>query len=119
MLKKTYTLGLLSLAALGLISLSAQADTAVVQQSTQDLYIYGEGNSGIQTSEQINIHRRVNSGRRNSDTGIVQDVYQGATVIGEDNDAYQDNSQINVTEEINRTHHRGRQRSRIHIRNTD
>ena len=47
---------------------------------------------------------------------IVQDVYQGATVIGEDNDAYQDNSQVNVTEEVNRTHHRGRQRSRIRIR---
>ena len=115
MLKKTCTLGLLSIAALGLIPLPAQADTAVVQQSTQDLYIEGEDNSGTQMSEQINIHQRVNAGSRRSSTGVVQDVYQGASVIGEDNDAYQDNSQINVTDEINRTRHSGSQRSRIRI----
>ncbi|MDJ0703338.1 MAG: hypothetical protein QNJ46_08665 [Leptolyngbyaceae cyanobacterium MO_188.B28] len=119
MLKQTYTLGLLSLAALGLVSLPAQADTAVVQQSTQDLYIYGEGNSGTQVSEQINIHQRVNTHGRRSNTGIVQDVYQGATVVGEDNDAYQGNSQINVTEEVNRTHNRRHHRGQIRIRNTN
>ena len=95
MLKKTYTLGLLSIVALGMISLPAQADTAVVQQSTQDLYISGEDNSAMQMSEQINLHQRVNTGGRRSSTGIVQDVYQGATVLGEDNDAYQGNHQIN------------------------
>ena len=95
MLKKTCTWGLLSIAALTLISLPAQADTAVVQQSTQDLYIYGEDNDADQVSEQINIHQRVNAGRRHSSTGVVQDVYQGASVIGEDNDAYQENRQIN------------------------
>ena len=119
MLKQTYTLCLLSLAALGMISLPAQADTAVVQQSTQDLYIYGEDNSGTQVSEQIHIHRRVDSSGRRSNTGVVQDVYQGASVIGEDNDAYQDNSQINVTEEINRPRHSGRHRGQIRIRNND
>ena len=95
MLKKTYTLGLLNIAALGMISLPAQADTAIVQQSTQDLYINGEDNSADQVSEQINLHRRVNADDRRSSTGVIQDVYQGATVIGEDNDAYQGNHQIN------------------------
>ena len=116
MLKKTYTLGLLMLAALGMVSLPVQADTAVVLQSTQDLYIYGEGNSGTQVSEQINMHRRVTTGGRHANTGVVQDVYQGASVIGEDNDAYQGNSQINVTEEINRPRHSGRHRGQIRIR---
>ena len=119
MLKKTYTLGLLSIAALGVISLPVQADTAVVQQSTQDLYISGEDNTATQVSEQINMHRRVNSGDRRSSTGVVQDVYQGATVIGEDNDAYQGNSQINVTDDINHLRHRGRQRGQIHIQHDD
>ncbi|MCG8362153.1 MAG: hypothetical protein MJA27_02325 [Pseudanabaenales cyanobacterium] len=119
MLKRTYTLGLLSIAALGMISLPAQADTAVVQQSTQDLYIYGEGNSGAQVSEQINIHRRVNSGSRQSNTGVVHDVYQGASVIGEENNAYQGNSQINITEETTRPRHRGRQQGQIRIHHND
>ena len=115
MLKKTYTLGLLSIAALGMISLPVQADTAVVQQSTQDLYISGEDNSGVQVSEQINMHRRVNAGNRRSSTGVVQDVYQGATVIGEDNDAYQGNSQINITDDVIRPRHTGRQQGQIRI----
>lgn len=119
MLKRTYTLGLLGIAALGMISLPAQADTAVVQQSTQDLYIYGEGNSGAQVSEQINMHHRVNSGSQRSSTGIVQDVYQGASVIGEDNNAYQGNSQINITEEMTRPRHRGRQQGQIRIHHND
>ena len=119
MLKKTYTLGLLSIAALGMIALPAQADTAVVQQSTQDLYIDGEDNRGAQVSDQINMHRRVNSGDRRSSTGVVQDVYQGATVVGEGNDAYQGNSQINVTDDIIRPRHRGRQQGQIRIHQDD
>ena len=112
MLKKTYTLALLGITALGLVSLPAQADTAVVQQSTQELYIEGAGNEGAQVSEQINIHHRVNSDRRSS-TGVVQDVYQGASVVGEDNGAYQINSQINITEEVNHPRHSGRRQGRI------
>ncbi len=109
-------MGLFTLAALGMVSLPALADTAVVQQSTQDLYIYGEDNNGTQVSEQINMHHRVNTGGRHSNTGVVQDVYQGASVIGEDNDAYQGNSQINITEEINRPRHSDRQQGRIRVR---
>ena len=113
MFKKTYTLALLGVAALGLVSLPAQADTAVVQQSTQELYIEGAGNEGAQVSEQLSIHHRVNAGRRRSSTGVVQDVYQGASVVGEDNEAYQVNSQINITEEINHPRHSGRRHGRI------
>ncbi|MDJ0703337.1 MAG: hypothetical protein QNJ46_08660 [Leptolyngbyaceae cyanobacterium MO_188.B28] len=112
MLKKIHTLSLLGIATFGLVALPAQADTAVVQQSTQELYIEGAGNEGAQVSEQINIHQRVNTGRRQSNTGIVQDVYQGASVVGEDNGAYQVNSQINITEEINPRHNRRRGRIR-------
>ena len=115
MLKKAWTLGLLSIAALGMFSMSANADTAVVQQSTQDLYIEGEDNVGVQSSEQINIHRHHGGRGGRTSTGIVQDSYQGASVIGEYNEAYQENSQINVTERGRRTRHNGHQRGRIHI----
>ncbi|PSN19096.1 hypothetical protein C7271_09025 [filamentous cyanobacterium CCP5] len=97
MLSKLSTFGILGLITLGVSALPVKADTAVVQQSTQDLYIEGEGNAAVQDSQQINsIRTRVES--RRGSTGIVQDQYQGATVVGEDNAAIQQSSQVNVIE---------------------
>ena len=95
MLNKAFALGLLSIAALGVISLPAQADTAVIQEATQDLYIDGWDNDADQVSEQRSSHRSDDADRSRSSIGVVQDAYQGATVYGEDNDAYQENRQIN------------------------
>jgi hypothetical protein len=88
--------------AVGLSAFPANADTAVVQQTTQDMYIEGSGNATVQSSQQVNsIRTRAESRHRHGDngsTGVVQDVYQGGTVVGDDNVAIQENSQVNVIE---------------------
>lgn len=99
MLKRAYILGLLSFTSLGMISLPALADTAVIQRNTQDLYIEGQRNTAVQDSQQINIHRQTNVRHRGANVGVVQDTYQGATVVGKDNTAYQGSTQINIHEE--------------------
>ncbi|HEY9295616.1 MAG TPA: hypothetical protein VIQ31_04440 [Phormidium sp.] len=106
MLKQVSALGLLGAAVLGSLALPAAADTAVVQQTTQDMVIQGSGNTGIQSSEQINVIRRDRVNRDITNTGIVQDVYQGGTVVGNDNAAYQENSQVNVIQDVQRPRHR-------------
>ena len=107
MLKNLSILGLLSAATLGMVAMPASADTAVVQQSTQDILIEGDGNRTIQSTQQMNQIRRDRAGAaRRDNSGVVQDVYQGGTVIGDDNRAYQENTQINVIEERNRPSHR-------------
>ncbi|NET37318.1 MAG: hypothetical protein F6K19_35725 [Cyanothece sp. SIO1E1] len=115
MLKQVYTLGLLSIAALGVTALPAQADTAVIQSTTQETYIEGVYNGSAQVNEQINLNRSVNVRGRNGSTGIVQDTYQGTVVIGEDNTAVQSGSQINITEEVNRSRRGSRRRAPIYI----
>lgn len=103
MLKNLSILGLLSVATLGMVAMPASADTAVVQQSTQDILIEGDGNRTIQSTQQMNQIRRDRAGAaRRDNSGVVQDVYQGGTVIGDDNRAYQENTQINVIQERNR-----------------
>ncbi|NEP16091.1 MAG: hypothetical protein F6J97_04210 [Leptolyngbya sp. SIO4C1] len=108
MLKRIYALGLVSVAAMGAIALPAQADTAVIQRSTSDIYVEGEDNVGVQSTTQVNHTRRVNVRRGSAAT--VQDAYNGATILGEDNEVYQEQTQVNVTEEVNRRPraHRGR-----------
>lgn len=120
MLKHISTLGLLGIAALGFVAMPANADTAVVQQGTQDIYIQGDGNAAVQSSQQINrIERRGPSGRRVESTGIVQDIYQGGTLVGDDNAVYQESSQVNVIQERVRPNNRGQGRgygARIDVR---
>lgn len=116
MLKRAYALGLLSLTSLGMISLPAFADTAVIQRTTQDLYIEGQRNTAVQDSQQININRQTNVRHRDANVGVVQDTYQGATVVGKDNAAYQGSTQININDERrgpdNKKPHPGRGRGR-------
>ncbi|WP_017296815.1 hypothetical protein [Nodosilinea nodulosa] len=108
MLKHISTLGLLGIAALGFMAMPASADTAVVQQGTQDLYIQGDGNAAVQSSQQINrVYRDRQSGRRVESTGVVQDIYQGGTVAGDDNAVYQESSQVNVIHDRVRPENRG------------
>jgi hypothetical protein len=99
MLKHISTLGLLGVAALGFVAMPASADTAVVQQGTQDIYIQGDGNAAVQSSQQINRIYRDRAGRPTPSTGVVQDIYQGGTVVGEGNGVYQESSQVNVVQE--------------------
>jgi hypothetical protein len=110
MLKHISVLGLLGFAALGFVAMPANADTAVVQQGTQDIYIQGDGNAAVQSSQQVNrIERRGQASRRDS-TGIVQDMYQTGTVLGDGNAVYQESSQVNVIREQTRPQSRGRGR---------
>ncbi|HSM81548.1 MAG TPA: hypothetical protein VLS96_07675 [Nodosilinea sp.] len=111
MLKHISTLGLLGVAALGFVAMPASADTAVVQQGTQDIYIQGDGNAAVQSSQQVNRIYRDRAGRQVESTGIVQDIYQGGMVVGDDNGVYQESNQVNVIQERVRprqSDHRGR-----------
>lgn len=60
------------------------ADTAVIQNGTQDTVIYGNRNRVIQLVDQASA---VNggSGTTGGDTGLVQDAAQGITIVGNKN----------------------------------
>ncbi|QQE63455.1 hypothetical protein GFS31_01200 [Leptolyngbya sp. BL0902] len=120
MLKNVSILGLLSAATLGVVALPASADTAVIQQGTQDVFIQGDDNSAVQRSQQINRIEvnRERSSRGAGNTGIVQDIYQGGTIVGDDNEAYQESNQINVIQDRSRpSQSQGRGRSgRVEVR---
>jgi hypothetical protein len=96
MLKKVCTLSCLSFAALGLISLPAQADTAVIQSTTNEAYVGGTNNRASQVSEQYN--RIGTRGKKDNpnDTGIIQEAYQGVQVDGEGNQVEQRSQQRNI-----------------------
>jgi len=122
MLKQISVFGILGFAALGAMAMPVSADTAVVQQGTQDIYIEGEGNAAVQSSQQINrVYRERGARDRNSaeSTGMVQDIYQGGTIFGEGNATYQESSQVNVIEERTRQGNRGRRRGRVYIEQDD
>jgi lipopolysaccharide export system protein LptA len=63
---------------------TAFADTAVIQNGTQDTVIYGNKNRVIQF---VNQASAVNggSGATGGDTGLVQDSAQGITIVGDKN----------------------------------
>lgn len=114
MLKHISTLGLLSVAAFGFAAMPATADTAVVQQGTQDIYIQGDGNGAVQRSQQYNEIRTDRPAGRTTggNTGIVQDIYQGGTVVGDDNGVYQESNQVNIIQERVRSNNNDRGRGR-------
>jgi flagellar basal body rod protein FlgF len=105
MLKHISVLSLLGVVALGAVAVPAHADTAIVQQGTQDIYIQGDGNAAVQSSQQVNRMYRDRAGRQIESTGVVQDIYQGGTVVGEGNGVYQESSQVNVIQERVRPGH--------------
>jgi hypothetical protein len=102
---KRLIIGLLAISALGIVSLPARADDAVIQDSVQDSYNEGYGNTSIQNSaqrSQINRRSRDEYGNYDdSDTGVVQNNDQICTQYGEDNLCVQN------TDQDSRIHERG------------
>jgi len=114
MLSKISVFGALGILAIGISALPVQADTAVVQQTTQDMIIDGNGNAAVQSSQQIQRIRTRTGVRSEGATGVVQDVYQGGYVLGDDNVVIQENTQVSDIEE-RRSGARGRARGRQRI----
>jgi hypothetical protein len=113
-MKKQYTLGLLSIAMLGVISLPAVADdTAVIQRNSQDVYIEGAYNEAVQGNEQLNWSQRFKMQGQSGNTGVVQESAQGGAILGTGNASYQLNRQQNVIQNIQRN--KKPQRSQIYI----
>ena len=82
---KKFTVSLLALGAIGFIAVPVHArpnDEAVIQDARQESYIYGNDNTSIQRSTQIN-HNRNNRRTRNS--GVVQTSDQYSDVAGDGN----------------------------------
>jgi len=115
MLSKISALGALGVLALGVAALPVKADTATVQQSTQETIITGDGNDVDQrVRQESQIRTRVNSRSDDgSSIGTVQDGLQVTDVFGDDNEVDQVTDQYNEIEE--RRGARGRGRSNIEI----
>jgi hypothetical protein len=86
---KRLIVGLLAISALGVVSLPARADDAVIQDSVQETYNTGEGNTSIQNSNQESrIERRSRDEYGNyedSSSGVVQKNAQYCDQYGADN----------------------------------
>ena len=110
MLSKISALGALGVLALGVAALPVQADTATVQESTQQTIITGDNNDIDQhVRQESRIRTRVNSSSSSgSSIGTVQDGRQITDVFGDDNEVDQDTDQYNVIQE--RRGARGRSR---------
>jgi hypothetical protein len=91
---KKLILGLLTLTALGVVSLPASADDATVQDSRQTVYQNGVDNSAGQSSVQKN--RASQEGRRDGNTGQVQTSDQLTDQYGIGNTSDQRVRQENV-----------------------
>ncbi len=80
---KKLTLALLALSAIGFVAVPARAgDNVTIQDTKQESYIYGNDNTSIQRSTQVN-HNRNNRRTRNS--GVVQTSDQYSDVAGDGN----------------------------------
>jgi len=96
---------ILALGAIGFASLPARSDeipagdTAVIQETTQDAIITGNGNYTEQNSSQINRRQR----RETGNAGTVQRSNQAADVQGNGNDTIQDVEQVNEDREGRRS----------------
>ncbi len=94
---------LLAIATVGLTPISAKADTAVIQESTQESYTTGEGNVSVQNSSQVNRQSTYHRGRygyytdKDDSTGIVQRSSQYCDQYGESNVCVQNGEQRNTT----------------------
>jgi hypothetical protein len=104
---KKLIFGLLALSTIGLISLPAKADDAVIQETIQESYNTGNGNVSVQHSRQQNRQSRdYRDGYgyyENNNTGIVQRNQQYCDQFGEHNACVQDAEQRN-------SHHQHRSR---------
>jgi len=94
---KISILGVLSTALLGVAPLPTWANTATVQNASQQATVTGDNNQVIQVINQVNVNHpgQGNLKRALNNTGTVQDAAQGATVNGQDNQAIQTTTQVN------------------------
>lgn len=94
-------LAVLAISTVGLVSLPAQADEALIQETVQESYTTGEGNVSVQNSSQQNRQYSNNRGRSgyydNDNIGIVQRSQQLCDQFGEDNVCVQDTEQRNTS----------------------
>jgi hypothetical protein len=103
MFVKTFSLGLVTIATLGAAALTASADTATMQTTTQDVYIEGSRNTALQENRQENRLRVKNASARGGDHAVVQDSLQQTSIYGRNNQVGQRTIQANVSEIINRS----------------
>jgi hypothetical protein len=101
-MKTSHTASLLTIALLGVVALPAMADTAVIQDNSQDVYVDGVNNAADQLNEQMSWSQRVNVQGQDGSVGVVQKSVHMGTILGKDNTTYQHNSQVNVTESMHR-----------------
>jgi len=94
---KRFMFGLLAISVLGIVSLPAKADEAVIQDSVQEAVQTGEGNTTILNSNQESqIKRRSRDSYFSDDegsTGVVQNADQYCDQLGEDNLCVQNSDQ--------------------------
>lgn len=97
MLTRIGVLGVLGTAMLGAVPLPTWANTATVQNASQQATITGDHNQVIQVINQVNINQpgQGNLKRALNTVGTVQDAAQAATVNGQANQAIQMTTQIN------------------------
>ena len=88
---KNLIIGLLTVAAIGVVSLPARSDEATIQRTNQNIVITGDENDSMQRCDQTNSATDVNDP---SSTGTVQECAQSADIMGRRN--------INTQEGVNR-----------------
>lgn len=92
-------LALLAVSTVGLVSLPAQADEALIQETVQESYTTGAGNVSVQNSNQQNRQSTDTNGRHiyreSNNVGIVQRSQQLCDQFGEANACIQDADQRN------------------------
>lgn len=92
-------LAFLAVSTVGLVSLPAQADEALIQETVQESYTTGVGNVSVQSSSQQNRQYTDTRGRHiyrdSNNVGIVQRSQQLCDQFGEANACVQDSQQRN------------------------
>lgn len=102
MFVKMFSLSLVTVATLGGAAMTAFADTASLQTTTQDVQIEGSRNTAVQENLQENQLRLKNVSAEDGDHGIVQDSLQRTSIYGRNNQTGQRTVQSNVSEIMNR-----------------
>ncbi|WP_448561140.1 hypothetical protein [Trichothermofontia sp.] len=116
MLTKIGVLGVFSTAMVGMAPLPTWANTATVQNASQQATVTGDNNQVIQVISQVNVNHpgQGNLKRALNYTGTVQDAAQGAMITGQGNQAIQNTTQFNQHSQVINTP-RGVPRGRVTI----
>ena len=92
-------LAVLAISTVGLVSVPAQADEALIQETVQESYTTGHDNVSVQSSSQQNRQYKETRGRHldRNNVGIVQRTDQLCDQFGEGNACVQDAQQRNTS----------------------